>query len=607
MGAELTTREAAGDDSAPVSDRIPRRDRPADLAHGGDRVAAALAAHGVELLFTLCGGHISPILSGAKARGIRVIDLRDEATAVFAADAVARLTGVPGVAAVTAGPGVTNTLTALKNAALAQSPLVVLGGAAPTALQGRGALQDIEQAPVVAPNVKRVKRVRRMRDLVPAIEEAFAGARDGVPGPVFVECPVDLLYDEASIRSWYAEAAGKGTSLADRLLRFYLKRHVARLFAGLAKAKPPRPRQVAAPAVDTRRIDAAAERLASAERPLMVVGSQALALVDDPSRVAAAVSALGVPVYLSGMARGLLGRDHALQMLHRRRQALRAADCVLLAGVPCDFRLDYGRHIRRSSTLIAANRSAREARLNRRPDIAAIGDIGDFLERLALRSAGAGARRNAWLAELRAGDRSREAEIDAQAEANGEHVNPIALLRAIDRAAGDDAVFVADGGDFVATASYVVHPRGPRAWLDPGVFGTLGVGAGFALGAALCRPDAEIWVLFGDGACGWSLSEFDSFVRHKVPVIAVVGNDASWTQIAREQVKMLHDDVGTVLARTAYHEVAAGFGAEGILVKTKAEVEPALARARALARGGKPVLVNVWLDRTDFREGSLSM
>ncbi|MGA2127550.1 MAG: thiamine pyrophosphate-dependent enzyme [Xanthobacteraceae bacterium] len=379
------------------------------------------------------------------------------------------------------------------------------------------------------------------------------------------------------------------------------------MFAGTAGARPLRPRPVAAPAAPQSRIDAAAARLAAAKRPLLVVGSQTLALAPDPSLIADAVSRLGMPVYLSGMARGLLGRDHPLQMHHQRRQALREADCVLLAGVPCDFRLDYGRHVRRSSTLIAANRSARDARLNRRPDIAAIGDAGDALMRLAVGCGSAGARLDDWIAGLRARDGAREAEIDRQADAAGEHVNPIALLRAVDRAAGDSAVFVADGGDFVATASYVVHPRGPRGWLDPGVFGTLGVGAGFALGAALCRPDAEVWVLFGDGACGWSLAELDTFVRHRIPVIAVVGNDASWTQIAREQVKMLHDDVGTVLARTAYHEVAAGFGAEGILVKKTAEVPAALARARAAAQAGQPVLVNVWLDRSDFREGSLSM
>jgi len=575
--------------------------------HGGDRVAAALLAQGVRFVFTLCGGHISPILTASKSRGMRVIDVRDEATAVFAADAVARLTGVPGVAAVTAGPGLANTITALKNAQLAQSPVILFGGAAPTALQGRGALQDIDQRPLIEPHVKLFTKILRVRDLGPAVDEAFAVARAGVPGPVCIECPVDLLYDEATIRQWYADAAGKGSSIPDRLLRFYLNRHVGKMFAGGGAAAAPQVRAVVPPAATEAGVAAAVAALARAERPLIVIGSQALAIAAAAPRIAAAVAALGIPVYLSGMARGLLGRDHVLQMRHQRRSALRASDCVLLAGVPCDFRLDYGRHVRRSATLIAANRSAKEARMNRRPDIAAIGDAGMFLERLVAPLAQSGRRWNSWIEELRTRDLQREAEIEEQAARTGDQVNPIAFLRALDQAAGGNAVMVADGGDFVATASYVLHPRGPLSWLDPGVFGTLGVGAGFALGAALCRPESEVWIIYGDGACGYSLIEFDSFVRHGIPVIAVVGNDAGWTQIAREQVKMLHDDVGTVLARTAYHEVAAGFGAEGILVTETAQVNAALARARATAKAGKPVLINVRLDKTDFREGSISM
>ncbi len=578
------------------------------LRHGGDRVAEALRVHGVRSLFTLCGGHISPILSAAKARGIRVVDVRDEATAVFAADATARLSGVPGVAAVTAGPGIANTITALKNAQLAQSPVILLGGAAPTALQGRGALQDIDQRPLVEPHVKLFRKILKVRDLGPAVEEAFAVARSGVPGPVFVECPVDLLYDEASIRQWYADAAGKGKSAADRMLRFYLNRHVRKMFEGSQLPTTQRVLGVDPPKAKDSALRAAQDAFAKAERPLMVIGSQAVVLPAQADALAAAVARLEVPVYLSGMARGLLGRDHSLQLRHQRRQALREADCVLLAGVPCDFRLDYGKHVRRDATLIAANRSARDARLNRRPDIAAIGDAGLFLQDLAQALPPATEPRWAdWLAQLRGRDDEREMEIDQQAAASGEFVNPIAFLREMEKAAGDNALLVADGGDFVATASYVLHPRAPLSWLDPGAFGTLGVGAGFALGAALAKPGAEVWIVFGDGACGYGLTEFDTFVRHGIPVIAVVGNDAGWTQIAREQVKMLHDDVATVLARTDYHAVAKAFGAQGILVKHMSEVQSALAQARALARQGKPVLVNVWLDKTEFREGSLSM
>lgn len=574
--------------------------------HGGDRIAAALEAHGVRLLFTLCGGHISPILTGAKARGIRVTDTRGEAAAVFAADAVARLTGIPGVAAVTAGPGVTNAVTALKNAQLAGSPVVLLGGAAPTLLKGRGALQDIDQRALLAPLMKFIQQIRRVRDIVPAIESAFAAALAGVQGPVFVECPADLLYEESLVRQWYGSAA-KGGGLAGRVLRFYVERHLREMFGAGNAARPPSPIKISAPAVRRSAVAAANKALSNAAKPIAIVGSQALAAGNDPSRVASAISRLGLPVYLSGMARGLLGRDSPLQLRHKRREALKEADCVILAGVPCDFRLDYGRQISRSATLVGANRSRKDTRLNRAPEIAAIGDAGLFLEQLASEAGGASGRWAQWVETLHARDAARDAEIAREALTEGEYVNPIALLRAIDQAASDNAVFVADGGDFVATASYILRPRAPLSWLDPGPFGTLGVGAGFALGAALCRPEAEIWAIFGDGAFGYSLTEFDSFVRHGIPIIAVVGNDAGWTQIAREQVKVLKDDVATTLARSAYHEAAAALGAEGILVKSNADVADALDRARSAAHAGKPVLINAWLNRTAFREGSISM
>jgi acetolactate synthase-1/2/3 large subunit len=573
---------------------------------GGDRIAAALAAHGVTHLFTLCGGHVSPVLVRAKARGLRIIDTRDEATAVFAADASARLTGIVGVAVVTAGPGLTNTITALKNAQLAQSPVLLIAGAAPTALQGRGALQDIAQRPVVAPHVKHVGQVRRVADLGVAVARAISIARSDVPGPAFIECPVDLLYAESTVRQWYADAAGKGQSIGDRVLRAYLTRHGNKLFAPARGPEMTVPHAPHVPAPGRAVIARAARALASAERPLLVVGSQALAQAGRANHLARAVTRLSIPLYLSGMARGLVGRDSPLQMRHARRKALRESDCVLLAGVPCDFRLDYGRHIRRSATLIAANRSRHDARLNRRPTITALGDAGLFLEGLA-DTLGDAASRPAWIDVLRERDAAREREIDQQAGVAGTQVNAVAFFRELEAAASDDAMFVADGGDFVATASYIVRPRSPLSWLDPGVFGTLGVGAGFAIGAALMRRDAEVWLLWGDGASGYGIAEFDTFVRHGIPVIAVVGNDASWSQIAREQVKLLADDVGTVLARTAYDEVARAFGGEGIVVRCQRDVSAALAEAQARARAGRPVLVNVWLDRGDFREGSLSM
>lgn len=576
--------------------------------NGGDHVAEELVRQGVRFLFTLCGGHISPILVSAKARGIRVVDVRHEVNAVFAADAVARLSGVPGVAAVTAGPGLTNTLTAIKNAELAQSPLVLLGGATPTVLQGRGALQDIDQRALLAPHVKGFWAVKRVKDLAPAVREAFDVAQKGVPGPVLVECPVDVLFPEELVRGWYrAKTDGKAKGLADAAQRRYLRWHLDRVFApagatGVStRTAPPVPRAASA------MVARAAAALARAERPLLVLGSGAMQEPRSAAALAQAVGALGVPVYLAGMARGLLGREHPLQFRHQRKAALKEADVVLLAGFPCDFRLDYGSPIRRSATLIAVNRSRRDLTLNRRPNVAALGDPGRFLIDLATEVQVPAERLAGWLRTLREREAAREAEIERQAGEATELVHPLLLCREIERQLSDDSVLVADGGDFVATASYVLRPRSPLSWLDPGAFGTLGVGAGFALGAKLCRPEAEVWVLYGDGSVGYSLAEMDTFARHGIPVLAVVGNDASWAQIARDQVEILGDDVATTLARTDYHRAAEGFGADGLVVRSNDELPAVLAEARRRIASGRPVLVNAHLARTDFRKGSLSM
>ncbi len=576
--------------------------------HGGDLIADVLKAQGGPFLFTLCGGHISPILVAATRRGIRVVDTRHEATAVFAADAVARLSGRPGVAAVTAGPGLTNTVTAVKNAQMAQSPVVLLGGAAPTLLQGRGALQDVDQMALMRPHVKWVRSVRRLRDLVPAVEEAFRRSQEGVPGPVFVECPIDILYPEDLVRELYGAGgeSGRGGGLARRALGLSLRWHIPRLFAGPIRQASPEPVQVQVPQPRESVVQQVAESLGRARRPLLLVGSQALLDVAHVPELVAAVDRLGIPVYLSGMARGLLGRVHPLQMRHRRRQALQEADWILLAGVPCDFRLDYGRLFRRSATLVGVNRSRRDLTLNRRPDIRALADPGAFLRRLSQLVSGA-AQWQEWLDHLRERDQDREAEIEAKAREPVGKVNPLHLLQELERLLPDDAVLVADGGDFVATAAYILRPRGPLRWLDPGPFGTLGAGAGFALGAKLVYPDAEVWIVYGDGSAGYSLMEFDTFVRHRIPVIGLVGNDASWSQIAREQVPLLGDPVATQLAHSDYHRAVEGFGAVGLQLDDPELAEEVLAQARARAAAGMPTLVNALLGRTDFRKGSISM
>ncbi len=576
--------------------------------HGGDLLAEVLRRHGVPFLFTLCGGHISPILVGAKARGIRVIDVRDEATAVFAADAVSRMTGIPGVAAVTAGPGVTNTITAIKNAQLAQSPLILLGGATATILRGRGALQDIDQLALVKPHVKLAILVKKVRDLAPALERAFRVSQEGTPGPVFVECPVDLLYDEKTVREMYgAKAVGAMKGPQDVALQLVLRAHLARTFRGSGRVASRVAVPVSPPKPSESEIARAITLLRAAKKPVLLLGSQAtLGGPVRAQRVADAVARLGIPAYLSGMSRGLLGARHPLFFRHHRAKALKDADLVILAGVPCDFRLNYGLSISRKARLVSVNRDEHDAKSNRRPTLAVIADPAELIFALAESAADDGSR-GAWRESLRARDVDREKEIAAKANPKESPVDPVHFLRTVDGVLTDGSVLVGDGGDFVATASYVVAPRGPLGWLDPGPFGTLGVGAGFALAAKLCRPQSDVVLLWGDGSAGYGLSELDTFVRHGVGVVALVGNDASWAQIARDQVTILGDDVGTALRRTDYHVVADGLGARGFVIRTSEEAPRVLAEAFAAARAGTPVLVNVHLARTEFRKGSISM
>ena len=575
--------------------------------NGGARVAEVLKAHGVPFVFTLVGGHISPILVESRKRGIRVIDVRHEVNAVFAADAVARLTGVPGVAAVTAGPGVTNAITAIKNAQLAQSPLVLLGGATATILRGRGSLQDIDQVALMEPHVKWMARPSRLRDVVPAIERAMVEAQSGVPGPVFVELAVDLLYDESTVREWYGAKTRKADpTLFERAQDLYIEGHLRWTFQRSGSPRFHPPRQPSVPEVAGGELKRAVEMLAAAERPLMVLGSQVMLHAERVGELVQAVERIGVPVYLSGMARGLLGKGHPLQRRHKRRNALKRADVVVLAGVPNDFRLDYGSHVSRAR-VIGINLSKQDLTKNRAPQIGLLADPHDTLVAMS-RELPERRGLEPWLAELDEREAARNAEIDEMAaQAPSEYLNPLAFCRAVDEKLDDDSILVGDGGDFVATASYTMSPRRPLSWLDPGVFGTLGVGAGFALGAKLVRPDADVWLLWGDGAAGFSIMELDTFARHGVPVISVVGNDAGWTQILRDQEPILGDDVACRLTHMDYHVVADACGGKGFVVSEQSQVPQVLAEAVSTSRAGTPVLVNALLGSSDFRKGSISM
>ena len=579
--------------------------------HGGSIIGELLASYGVKCVYTLCGGHISPILTGAKAHGLKIIDVRDEASAAFAADAASRMTGLPGVCAVTAGPGVTNTMTAVKNAQMAQQPMVIFGGATATILKGRGSLQDIDQMSLMKPVTKWSGRVTKVGEIEPFVRKAFRIATEGVPGPVFLEVPVDLLYPEGIVEEWYLKESGvdamKGAvgKVAQLAMKGYLKRQFHMPHIPL----PSRPAFSfdLGPDMDTQ-LDKVARAIEGAQLPALVIGSQAVVNMtpEEAKALADAVTRMGLPTFLGGSARGLLGRRSDIQFRHQRSKALREADVVLVAGFPFDFRMGYGRKINSKATLISVNLDPVALKKNRKPTQAIEQHPGRFLAQLAPR-VGSTQDWSDWFATLREREDARDAEIAGKARSDGPLVDPIHLFLKIEEKIADDSILIVDGGDFVATAAYIVRPRSPLSWLDPGVFGTLGVGGGFAVGAASVRPDAEVWLFYGDGSSAYSLAEFDTYVRHGMAPIAVIGTDASWQQIARDQKVILGDLVGTELLRTNYHDVAEGYGGKGLLLTDPANIDAVLDEAKELASEGTPVCINVHLADSDFREGSISI
>ncbi|KAJ0063635.1 hypothetical protein NL108_004486, partial [Boleophthalmus pectinirostris] len=543
--------------------------------HGGESVAEVLRAHGIKYVFTLVGGHISPILVACEKVGIRIVDTRHEATAVFAADAVARLSGTVGVAAVTAGPGLTNTVTAVKNAQMAESPLLLIGGAAGTllqvkdksfynhfknepisdlvlfGLQGRGALQDIDQISLFKPLCKFCASVRTVREIVPTVRKALAIAQSGTPGPVFIEFPIDTLYPYHIVsKEFGVKNPPKG--LMGKFVSWYLNNHLMNLFAGAWELRDVSPLPVNIPQATDDQLQTCIELVSRAKKPVILLGSQATLPPTPADDIRKALEDLGIPCFLGGMSRGMLGKDSPIHIRQNRRDALKEADLVILAGTVCDFRLSYGRVLNRRSKIIAVNRDRSQLLKNSdmfwKPTVAIQGDAGSFLVNLSKGLKGHRCSEE-WPQSLKSGDTTKEKANRTKAEDKTDHhLNPLKVLHCVDELMSENSIIVADGGDFVGSAAYILKPRGPLRWLDPGAFGTLGVGGGFALGAKLCRPDSEVWIIYGDGSLGYSVAEIDTFTRHKTPVIAVVGNDACWSQISREQVPMLGSNVACGLA-----------------------------------------------------------
>ncbi|XP_070794395.1 2-hydroxyacyl-CoA lyase 2 isoform X4 [Pituophis catenifer annectens] len=520
--------------------------------------------------------------------------------------------GTVGVAAVTAGPGVTNTVTAMKNAQMAESPVLLIGGAAGTLQKGRGALQDIDQLSLFKPLCKFCASVNTVKDIAPVLRKAIAVAQCNTPGPVFVEFPLDILYPYHLVeREILRNAFPK--SLKGKALNWFLHNYLRNLFAGAWEVQDFSPLPVNMPEATEAQVQQCVELISRARKPLLLLGSQVTLPPIPANKLREALEELGIPCFLGGMARGMLGKNSPIHIRQNRREALKEADLVILAGTVCDFRLSYGRILSKHSKIIAVNRNREQlfknADFHWTPNIAIKGDAALFFVCLNQKLKGYSCPQD-WVMSLKKADQRKEKINREKAEEPTEqHLNPLKLLHHIDYLLPEDSLLVADGGDFVASAAYIIKPRGPLSWLDPGAFGTLGVGGGFALGAKLCRPESEVWILYGDGSLGFSIMEFDTFVRHRIPVIALVGNDACWTQISREQMPLLGSNVACALDYLDYHVVVEGLGGKGLLLTRKNEdqMDDIIRTAQSKCRNGQPILLNALIGKTTFREGSIAM
>ena len=531
------------------------------VVHGGLLVARVLKQEGVEVVFTLSGGHIASIYDGCIREGIRVLDTRHEQAAVHAAEGWAKLTRRPGIALLTAGPGVTDGVTGIANAYHGASPIIVFGGAAPIEQTDRGALQEMRHTELVRSITKWARTVVQTPRLGEYTAMAFREATSGRMGPVFLECPMDVLNSLIPLSTATLPAA----------------------------PRQPTGRAQGDPAL----IERAAALLKAAERPVIMAGS-AVWWYDAAGALRALAERLNIPVFLNGSGRGSLPPDHPRFFSLARRTALGGADLIMLIGTPLDFRLGYGQPplIPADAKLIWLDTVPEQIGLNREPDVGIAGDVGAVMEQLA--AATKPAAHDAWLATVReAEDFAREKE-EALMTSDQAPIHPLRLCRDLRDALDRDAYVIGDGGDIVSFGARVLNAWEPGHWLDAGPLGTLGAGTGYAIAAKVAHPDKQVALLFGDGAFGLNGMEFETMARHKLPVVAVIGNDGQWAQIKHPQQAILgHSTAADLAPGIRYDKMVEALGGYGELVERPEDIRPAIERAFV---SGLPACVNVLTD-----------
>ena len=539
---------------------------------GGHLFAKALKKEGVEYVFTLNGGHIYNLYEGCADEGIELIDFRHEQVAAHAAEGWAKVTGKPGVCIVTAGPGVTDAVTGIANAFQAPSPMIMVGGNAGIFDHLRGGLQDFDSATFLKPVAKFSEQVKRVERIPEYVSNAFRAATSGIPGPAYLEIPIDIVNGVTE---------EENVKYPDRY------RTESRAFG------------------DPEYIQKVTDILKDAERPMVLAGSD-IWWCDASAQLREFVEKINAPVFLNAMGRGSLHSDHPNLGSLGRRYGLVKSDAVVLIGTPIDFRLSYGedRLFPQNPKLIEIMMDANKIGQNRAVDVGVVGDVGAIMDQVmeSLDDSNYQSKGTAWVEEVMTEDKAlKEADIEMM-ESNASPIHPMRLVKEFRDALDEDATVIGDGGDIVTFAARVLNINKPGHWLDPGQFGCLGAGSGFAAAAQLARPGKQVCIVYGDGAFGLTGFDVESFVRFNLPIVCVLGNNGAWIQTTQGVLGRGGRALATFLSQdTDYAKIMEGMGGHSERVTDPNEIKPALERAFA---SGKPALLDVVID-PDISYGSM--
>jgi acetolactate synthase I/II/III large subunit len=559
-------------------DKAAKTDAPVTTISGGHLVAKALKNEGVDTIFTLCGGHIIDIYDGCLDEGVKIIDVRHEQVAAHAADGYARVTGKPGCAVVTAGPGTTDAVTGVANAFRAESPMLLIGGQGALTQHKMGSLQDLPHVDMLRPITKFAASVQSTERVADMISMAFRECYHGAPGPSYLEIPRDIL--DAKVDA--------------------------------TKARIPQPSQYRASIRsigDPADINRLADILVHAKKPCVLLGTQVWTCRGTEDAVNF-VKTLNIPAFMNGAGRGTLPPGDPYHFHQTRRYAFDKADVIIIVGTPFDFRMGYGRRLRADATVVQIDMDYRTVGKNRDISLGLVGDVGAILAAVTQAASGrvdnGATQRKPWMDELRFEEERLNSDRMARLKSDAQPIHPLRLCYEINEFLTEDSIYIGDGGDIVTFSGGVVQPKSPGHWMDPGPLGTLGVGVPFAMAAKLVQPHKEVVCLFGDGAftlTGW---DFETMVRFNLPFVGIVGNNSAWNQIRFGQLAKYgreRGEIGNKLGDVAFDQFAKMLGGYGEAVRDPQDIQPALQRARA---SGKPSLINVWIDPEAYSSGTMN-